>query len=240
MRDAIAWSYDLLSPEEQTLFRGLAVFVGGCTLEAAEAVCATDGNGALGVLEGITSLVDKSLLREEDGPDGEPRYQMLETVREFGLERLIDSGEEAEVRAAHAAHCLALAERTAPLVRGSEARTRLAVLEHDHGNLRAALAWFQARGEAEDFLRLAAALGYFWSMSGHWTEGNAWLEHALAADPRPSLARLEALENLGESAGYQGDVVRAEWVLRKGWPWPASWVPGRRSAACCMPSGHSG
>ena len=173
-------------------------------------------DSALDVLEGLASLTDQSLLREEDGPDGEPRYLMLETIREFGLERLADSGEEVAVRAAHAAYCLALAERTAPLLRGSEARARLAGLEREHGNLRAALAWFEARGEAEDFLRLAAALGYFWSMCGHWSEGNGWLERALAADPRPSPARLEALENLGENAGYQGDVARAEVVLREG------------------------
>jgi non-specific serine/threonine protein kinase len=216
MRNAIAWSHDLLLPEEQALFRRLAVFVGGCTLEAAEAVCAADGDPALGVLEGVASLTDKSLLREEDGPGGEPRYLMLETVREFGLEQLADCGEEVAVRAAHAAYSLAVAERTAPLLRGPGARAGLTRLEGEHGNLRAALAWFAARGEDESLLRLAAALGYFWSMTGHWTEGNAWLERALAADPRPSPARLEALENLGENAGYQGDVALAEAVLREG------------------------
>ena len=165
---------------------------------------------------------------------------MLETVREFGLERLIDSGEEAEVRAAHAAYCLALAERTAPLVRGSEARTRLAVLEHDHGNLRAALAWFQARGEAEARSWLAAALGYFWSMSGHWTEGNAWLEHALAADPRPGSRGWRRWRTWARTPATRATSSGPSGCCGKGWPWPASWVPGRRSAACCMPSGRSG
>ena len=141
---------------------------------------------------------------------------MLETVREYGLERLADSGEEGAVRAAHADYFLALAERIAPLVRGSQPRAQFAGLEREHGNLRAALAWFAARGEGKALLRLAAALGYFWSISGHWTEGNAWLERALAADPRPSLARLEALENLGENTGYQGDIARAEAALQEG------------------------
>jgi non-specific serine/threonine protein kinase len=216
MRDAIAWSYDLLPPQEQALFRCLAVFVGGCTLEAAEAVCTTDDEPTLGVLEGIASLADKSLLREEDGPGGAPRYLVLETVREFGLGRLVERGEETAVRAAHAAHYLALAEWTAPLMRGPEWGASFAELERDLGNLWAALAWFEARGEAEALLRLAAALGYFWSLTGHWTEGNVWLERALAADPRPSLARLEALDYLGHSAGYQGDVARAETAWPEG------------------------
>ena len=160
---------------------------------------------------------------------------MLETIR-VRLERLADSGEEVAVRAAHAAFYLALGERTAPLLRGSESRAQLASLEREHSNLRAALAWFEARGEAEDFLRLAAALGYFWSMwpleRGQWLAG-ARPGRRSSAPP----ARLEALENLGENAGYQGDVARAEVVLRRGSPWPAAWAPGRRSAACCMPFG---
>jgi non-specific serine/threonine protein kinase len=192
------------------------VFVGGWTLEAAEAVGGAGGDSPLGVLEGLASLADKSLLREDDGPEGEPRYLMLETVREYGLERLADSGAEEAVRATHADYFLALTERIAPLLRGSQARVRFAGLERDHGNLRAALAWFATGGEGKALLRLAAALGYFWTMRGHWTEGNAWLERALAADPQPSPARLEALENLGDSAGYQGDIARAEAALEEG------------------------
>ena len=216
MRDAIAWSYDLLSAEEQALFRRLAVFIGGWSLEAAEAVGSASGDSTLGVLEGLASLADKSLLREDEGPDGEPRFFMLETVREYGVERLAASGEEVAGRAAHADYFLALTERTAPLLRGAEARARFAALEHEHGNFRAALAWFAANGEDNALLRLVAALGYFWTMSGHWTEGNAWLERALAADTQPSLARLEALENLGDSAGYQGNIARAEAALEEG------------------------
>ena len=169
-----------------------------------------------GSAPGLSGLVDKSLVQPTHTDGLEPRFTLLETMREYGLEQLAHCGEEAAIRTAHAAYCLALAEQTAPMLRGAGARAGLAGLERDHGNLRAALAWFAGRGEAEALLRLAAALGYFWSMTGHWTEGNAWLERALAADPRPSLARLEALENLGENAGYQGDIVRAETVLREG------------------------
>ncbi len=167
-------------------------------------------------MEGVASLVDDEPAAA--GPrsaGGAPRYLMLETVREFGLERLAASGEEDAMRAAHAAHYLALAERAAPLVRGPAARAEMAALERDHGNLRAALIWFEHGGEAEALLRLAAALGYFWSVIGYWTEGNAWLERALAADLRPSPARLEALENLGENAGFQGDTAQAETTLRE-------------------------
>jgi predicted ATPase/DNA-binding XRE family transcriptional regulator len=140
MRNAIAWSYELLTPEEQRLFSRLAVFVGGCTLEAAEAVCPTDDDSTYGVLEGVASLVDKSLMREDHGSGGEPRYLMLETVREFALEQLQASGEEATIRMRHATWCLALAEQTAPLLRGSGARAGFPGLEREHGNLRAALA----------------------------------------------------------------------------------------------------
>ena len=113
LRGAIAWSYDLLAPAEQALFRDLAVFVGGCTLEAAEAVVMAAGNPGLDVLDGVAALVDKNLLRQEDGPAAAPRYRMLETVREFALERLADSDEERAVRDAHSAHFLALAEEAA-------------------------------------------------------------------------------------------------------------------------------
>ena len=114
MRDAIAWSYDLLSPEEQALFRRLAVFAGGFTLDAAEAVAAPDGS--LAVLDGVVALVEQSLVRQMPGTDDEPRYRMLETVREFGLERLTSSGDEDEARQRHAEHFLRL---SADLVQGS-------------------------------------------------------------------------------------------------------------------------
>jgi predicted ATPase/DNA-binding CsgD family transcriptional regulator len=249
MRDAIAWSYSLLGPREQVLFRHLAVFVGGFTIEAAEWVAGSPGGKVAGtsspsprdpaiqppsvaptprhpspiphppdtpsVLDGIASLVDTSLLRRTE-ESGETRFGMLETIRDYGLELLATSSEEVAVRAAHAAHYLALAEGAALLLRGTEARSELAALEREHGNMRTALAWFDTDGDTESLLRLAAALGTFWSENGHWTEGNTWLERALAADPRPSLPRVEALASLGEIAGYQGNVARAEAALWEG------------------------
>ena len=147
MRDAIAWSYDLLAPEEQALFRRLAVFAGGFTLDAAEAVAAP--GAALPVLDGVVALVEQSLLRQMPGLDDEPRYQMLETVREFGLERLAAAGEADEVRQRHARHFLMLAERRVhgmQLFMDLESLTRVAP---EQDNVRLALAWFDDHGEID-------------------------------------------------------------------------------------------
>src|SRR5262249_37739698 len=114
LRDAIAWSYDLLDPAEQALFRRLSVFVGGCTFGAAEAVCNPDGDLAIDSLDGLASLIDKSLVRPEEQPDGEPRFGMLETIREFGLEQLTAHGEADAVQRQHAAFFAALVEAAGP------------------------------------------------------------------------------------------------------------------------------
>src|SRR5215216_7284311 len=161
MRAAIAWSYDLLTPEEQRLFRRLAVFVGGFTLEAAEAVVSSPGEPGIDPFEGVTSLLDNSLLRQDAGPGGEPRFTMLETVREFALELLAASGEEDATRERHAAWCLTLAQAVG-LESGEGLRRRaqgvwLARLDADLDNLRAAIAWFDAAGEPINVLRLLSA-----------------------------------------------------------------------------------
>ena len=204
MAATIAWSHDLLTEEERVLFRRLSVFAGGSTLEAAEAVAAA-GDRGIEVLDRIASLVDKSLLREEDGPDGEPRYLMLETVREYGLERLIEVGEESAARDAHAAYFLALAERAAPELNGPRQVAWFARLEAEHPNLRAAQELFGQRGDTEAGLRLAAALWWFWFTGGHHREGRAWLERALAAPHRWSPAVREALHGASMLASNQGD-----------------------------------
>ena len=145
MRNTIAWSHDLLTPEEQTLFRRLAVFPGGCTIEAAEAVASEDGT--LDVFGGMASLVDKSLLRQEEGAEGEPRFRMLETVREFGQERLEASGEGEATRDRLAAWCLALVEQFEPaLCGGNIAPAGVARLDEELPNLRAAVTWLLDAG----------------------------------------------------------------------------------------------
>ena len=183
LRAAIAWSYELLDAGEQRLFRRLGVFVGGCTLEAAPAVCNADGVLPVDVTNGIASLLDKSLLRLHAGAEGELRFVMLETIREYALERLAASGEMHVIRRRHAAYYLALAEEAEPQLRGAEQDRWLARLEMEHNNLRAALAWAFGGGDGEVGLRLAGALGPFWYVRGYFSEGRTWLEAALAIPP---------------------------------------------------------
>jgi non-specific serine/threonine protein kinase len=216
MRDAIAWSHDLLTPAEQALFRRLAVFVGGCTLEAAEAVA---GAAGLDVLDGITSLVDKSLLSLVSGaggkPDpGAPRYGMLETVREYGLEQLAASGEEEATRRAHAAWCVGQAERFwESLVAYSLAFVAwMDRIEADLDNQRTALAWLERTGDVAGVLQLAGALSEFWLLYSHRHEGRGWLD--LALDPArgaavPAAVRARGLRAAGLLAVYQGDYAEA-------------------------------
>jgi predicted ATPase/DNA-binding CsgD family transcriptional regulator len=209
MRATLAWSYDLLSAAEQRLFRRLSVFVDGFALAAAEAVVGL-GSRAPESLDLVASLVDKSLLRQEPGLDGEPRFRMLETAREFGLEQVIANGEEAAVRGCHAAWYLALATAAGPLVRLGGEPERLSQLSAEHGNLRDALGWLAARGDAEGVARLSGALHWFWHMGGHGCEGSAWLERALAAGAATSpAARIGALSGASNLAVQQGDHARA-------------------------------
>jgi non-specific serine/threonine protein kinase len=211
VRDAVAWSYDLLLPAEQVCFRRLAVFAGGFALGAAEA--AVEDAGA-DVLEGITALVEHSLLRPEDGPEGEPRYAMLETVREFGLERLAAAGEADAARDRHAAHVLALAEAIggACLWRPDpDPAAAFARLDADLGNLRAALAWSADRDAAETLPRLAVALRWYWLYHGGLGEGRAWLDRAAtAAEAAAPALRAAVVCAAGRLARQQGDHRRAE------------------------------
>ena len=196
LRGAIDWSYLLLGPGEQALFRRLAFFVGGWTLEAAEAV--TNAVGELGIdpLEGIASLLDKSLLRQEEA-DVEPRYGMLETIREYATERLEASGEAEDLRRAHALYYLAFAEEAERDQESRNVGAWYARLEREHDNLRAALAWAIERGEAEAALRMCRALGGSWFMR-HRSEGLRWLDQALALrDDVPALVRARALGTAG-------------------------------------------
>ncbi|MGI8689439.1 MAG: ATP-binding protein [Thermomicrobiales bacterium] len=181
LRGAIDWSYDLLTPDEQRLFRRLGVFVGGWTMEAAEAV---GGEGDIGVtvLDCLESLIGKSLVRQVEAVGDTPRFTMLETVREYGLERLATSGETAAVQRAHATYFLSLAETVEPKLFGPDQTAALAQLEAEHDNLRAVLRWVREHHEAAMGLRLATALWRFWQGHGHFSEGREWLEGLLALD----------------------------------------------------------
>ena len=183
LRNTIEWSYQLLNGWEQRLFRWLSVFVGGCTLQAAEAVCTGLDDGVGQVLDGIFSLADKSLLQrmEQTGEESEElRFLMLETIREYGLEALSANGEGAVARQAHADYFLQLAEEAESALKGPLLVAWLERLEQEHDNLRAALHWALEGGRAEMALRLGTALERFWVVRGHRTEGLAFLERALA------------------------------------------------------------
>ncbi len=177
MRDAIAWSYELLDEPEQRLFRHLCVFAGGGTLDAVEAVCATGSP----VLDGLTSLVASNLLRMPIAPAGSggPRVSMLETIREFGSEELQARAEAGAARR-HAGWYLALAEEAAPALAGPDVASWLARLDDEHDNLRAALGWAQQQDDGPTALRLAGALGRYWAQRGHLSEGRRWCAVALA------------------------------------------------------------
>ena len=176
LRATIEWSYELLSEPERQLFARLAVFAGGCTLDAAEEIAGAD-------VDTLQSLVDKSLVRQTGG-----RFWMLETIRELARERLAASPEADEIGRRHAEYFLALAEEAEPFMKGPEQSAWLQRLEDDHDNLRKSLDWFFDHDEPELALRLAGTLWPFWYMHGHVTEARRWLRRALDA-PRTSLRR---------------------------------------------------
>jgi predicted ATPase len=212
LRAAIDWSYDLLSPAEQKLFRRLSVFVGGCTLEGVEAVCDTRGDLDLDLLDGMASMVDKSLAQQIERTSGESRFVMLETIREYALDKLDASGEKAQTKRAHAAYCLVLAEEEATEQIGTEWLERLT---SEHDNLRAGLEWLTETGNAEWGLRLGTALFRFWETREYLAEGRDGLGRLLklAGAVAPTKARTRALFSAGVLAGEQGDYASAETLI---------------------------
>jgi DNA-binding CsgD family transcriptional regulator/tetratricopeptide (TPR) repeat protein len=219
LRDTIAWSYHLLDAEEQRLFRRLCIFVGGCTLDAIEFVCETQEDRALPVLEEVASLIDKSLLRQIEQGSEEPRFAMLETIREYGLEILSESNEMDVTRQAHAAYYLALAEESERELGGPRQAIWLKRLEQEHDNLRAAMDWSLKRDgdeierHMEIALRLGGALRRFWQMHGHLNEGQNFLQRALSASEGIGVstrARAKALIAAGTLASIQNDYDRVE------------------------------
>jgi len=221
LRSAIAWSYELLSQEEQRLFRRLAVFVGGCLLDAVEAVFSAVGDSDASVLEGMISLVDKSLLQQTGQDDEEPRFAMLETIRAYGLEALASCGEAQATHEAHAAYYLALAEQAEPELSGPQQLSWFERLEQEHDNLRAALSWLLEQGtdgqSNELTLRLGGALSQFWEIRGYVHEGWHWLEKALEISPRVrSAVRAKALVGAGALATIREDFSLAEALCAEG------------------------
>jgi len=248
LHNAISWSHDLLSPPVRQLFRQLSVFAGSWALEAAEVVCQPADGAGSDVLEGLAALMDKSLIRQEEIPNGEVRFGMLETIRAYAFERLRESGEAEALRRRHAEYYLALAETAAPYLSGPEQARWLAGLAPEHDNLRAALNWLRAHArrvtsqsaeqvggaataldvtgviqpdEALELgLRLAGALGPFWSVRGPAREGREQLEELLAlamsstpdsaAIRVPAATRAKALLEAGRLSEHTGNPHRAE------------------------------
>jgi predicted ATPase/transcriptional regulator with XRE-family HTH domain len=250
LRGAIDWSHNLLDRGEQILFARLGVFAGGFTLASAQSICNSREDLPLDVPATIESLLDKSLLRpqprqvasvaessqhshETAARGTEPfeavaalRFTMLETIREYAMERLAERGEEEETRQYHAEYFLELAETAGPELRGSRQATWINRLEGEYDNIRAALAWSLGNGDVEAGLHFAAALGWFWFVRGHFGEGRIWLESALAKiDSMPSKVdrqtvqiirtRGRILNSLGRLAVRQTDLAAAERFLEE-------------------------
>jgi tetratricopeptide (TPR) repeat protein len=212
----IDWSYDLLAPPEKALLRRLSVFTGGWTLEAAEGVCVGEGVEEWEVLDRLTSLVEKSLVLYEE-QSGEGRYRLLETVRQYARDRLLEEGEADAVRARHAEYFLQLAERAEPELHRHEQIEWLDRLGVEHDNLRAALAWTRARGQGEEGLRLGGALWSFWVVRGYLGEGREHLARLLAlpgAEARTA-ARARALHGAGILAMFQGNYGATRTLLEE-------------------------
>jgi predicted ATPase/class 3 adenylate cyclase len=213
LRGTIEWSHTLLEEGEQVLFARLAVFAGGRTLEAIEGICDAKGDLPVDALEGVSSLLDKSLLRQEEELEGEPRFVMLETIHEYARERLEASGEAEEVRRLHAEYFLALAEGAEPELTGPDQLACLERLEAEHDNMRAALQW-SLENEPETAFRLAGMLARFWEIRSDISEGSRWLEAALRQSGRPDTAtdaatRAKLLSEAGTFAFYRADYDHA-------------------------------
>ncbi|MGH2405194.1 MAG: tetratricopeptide repeat protein [bacterium] len=210
LQAALDWSHDLLGPTEKILLRRLSVFSGWFPLEAVESICSDDEVAEEDVLDLLTSLVDKSLVIVEQ-ERGEARYRLLETVREYSRDKLVEAGEAVDRRNRHLQWYASLAERAEPELQGPRQEMWLGRLEAEHDNVRGALEWgMTEEGDAESALRLAAAIRWFWEVRGYWREGRNWLEQIVvrAGATAPSLLRARALQGIGLIALRQGDINR--------------------------------
>ncbi|HET6884716.1 MAG TPA: BTAD domain-containing putative transcriptional regulator, partial [Rubrobacteraceae bacterium] len=214
LRGSLDWSFALLDEPERKLFGRLAVFAGGWSLEAAQAVCSEDGIGQDFVLDLLSELVDKSLVMVGSTASGATRYRMLEPIRQYAREKLEVGGGAEEAQGRHAAFFLDVAEEAEPELAGPRSGPWVGRLEEEHDNLRAALSWVLERREAGQDLRFGAALWRFWLAEGYLSEGREWLDAILAGGEQgPERAR--ALEGLGWLAQYQGDIERAAAAYRE-------------------------
>jgi predicted ATPase/DNA-binding NarL/FixJ family response regulator len=219
LRAALDWGYELLTDGQQRLFEQLSVFAGGWTLDAAEVVGTDSGADSRATLDVLDRLVDRSLVvAARQNGDANIRYRLLETLRQYGQQRLAQRGETERSRARHATYYVALALQAELELRGPHAAIWLARIALEHDNLRAALSWSIDRGDAEDALRLATALRSFWYARGHFVEGRAWLERALAlpASPGMSLARGRGCVAASWLAFALGDANAARSLAREG------------------------
>ena len=217
LRKTIDWSHGLLNKAEGRLFRRFSVFVGGCTLEGAEAVCNIGRDLGIDLVEGLSSLVDKNLVYRVDRAEAEPRFAMLETIREYALERLTDSGEQSAARRAHAAYCLVLAEEGNPELSPADRACWLTQCDIEIDNFRFALDWLLETLDLDWGLRLCASLFRFWDMREHLAEGRTRLETVLRlAGAGHSKERARVMHFLGALATAQGDYPAAEHFLQRG------------------------
>jgi predicted ATPase/DNA-binding SARP family transcriptional activator/DNA-binding CsgD family transcriptional regulator len=236
LRATLEWSHELLSEAERTLFGRLSVFAGGWTLEAAEEVCSGEGVEQDDVLEMLSELVDKSLVVVESSPgeEGVPRFRMLEPIRQYGQERVEESGTAEWVMERHAKYCLALAQQAEPELEGAHQIRWMDRLEAEHDNLRAALSWALEGGQAELGLRLAGALRLFWVGHSHYREGRRWYEEGLKrGHSAPQHMRANALAGAGLFTKALGDLELARERLEDGLVLYRQ-VGDRRGAATCL------
>ena len=214
LRATLNWSYGLLSAAERILFARLAVFVGGWTLEAAQAVC--DVGDEAEIFEHMSALVDKSLVQQRAIDRHEPRFTMLETVRAYALERLEESGDLERLRRRHAAYFLELAQEEERASRGPLQRVWLDRLETEHDNIRAALSWsLTSQGDTEMGLQLTGALSHFWYVREHHSEARTWLQRALELGSDTTSARTKVLVGAGRLAWFQGELRRGSVLLEE-------------------------
>ena len=254
LRATIGWSYELLDKDTRMLLRRFAVLAGGSTVETAEAVCGADTDLGIDVLEGLTVLAESSLVQTSSGDEGDLRFGMLQTIREFGLERLEAEDDRATIERRHAEWFLRLAEESEPNLRGPQLGQWLASLQLEHENLRAALRWAIDGDEGEIGLRIVAALWRFWHLAGHLSEGRRWA-HAVLALPSAAgrtVARAGPWRPRVAWPTGRTTCPRCAWPTRRRWPsagssatrrrWrrapttsplPTAWCPARRARARC-------